>query len=151
MLVIAAVATWIAEEYTPEGDSTAASPPLPKVRKRQLLMVDPGVPSDQRIFLTMRSWLAASRLEIESIEASSSLIEIVGISRVTATPGLMVIKPCSCFHLDRKDHLTIREGLVVSESFGASRYKIGVPMDLGFVRSRGNGIPLLPRRLRPST
>ena len=96
--------------YLAKGDAEGA-----------LSMVDPGVPNDQRIFLTNEVLAsAASRLEIESIEASSSLIEIVGISRVTATLRLDGHRFTHVFTLDRKDRedsimstWTIREGLVV--------------------------------------
>ena len=122
VLVIAAVTLWIAEGYTPEGTVRRYLASLAKgVAETALSMVDPGVPNDQRIFLTNEVLAsAASRLEIESIEASSSLIEIVGISRVTATLRLDGHRFTHVFTLDRKDRedsimstWTIREGLVV--------------------------------------
>ena len=122
VLVIAAVTLWIAEGYTPEGTVRRYLASLAKGdAETALSMVDPGVPSDQRIFLTNEVMAsAASRLEIESIEASSSLIEIVGISRVTATLRLDGHRFTHVFTLDRKDRedsimstWTIREGLVV--------------------------------------
>ena len=122
VLVIAAVTLWIAEGYTPEGTVRRYLASLAKGdAETALSMVDPGVPHDQRIFLTNEVLAsAASRLEIESIEASSSLIEIVGISRVTATLRLDGHRFTHVFTLDRKDRedsimstWTIREGLVV--------------------------------------
>ena len=122
VLVIAAVTLWIAEGYTPEGTVRRYLASLAKGdAETALSMVDPGVPHDQRIFLTNEVLAsAASRLEIESIEASSSLIEIVGISRVSATLRLDGHRFTHVFTLDRKDRedsimstWTIREGLVV--------------------------------------
>ena len=98
VLVIAAVTLWIAEGYTPEGTVRRYLASLAKGdAETALSMVDPGVPSDQRIFLTNEVMAsAASRLEIESIEeipatAGLSLPALRGDAVVPPTKALPVV------------------------------------------------------------
>lgn len=96
--------------YLAKGDAEGA-----------LSMVDPGVPNDQRIFLTNEVLAsAASRLEVEAVEAEDNRGKRVETSKVTATLRLDGHRFTHVFTLDRKDRedsiistWTIREGLVV--------------------------------------
>ena len=122
VLVIAAVTLWIAEGYTPEGTVRRYLASLAKGdAETALSMVDPGVPNDQRIFLTNEVLAsAASRLEVEAVEAEDTRGKRVETSKVTATLRLDGHRFTHVFTLDRKDRedsimstWTIREGLVV--------------------------------------
>ena len=96
--------------YLAKGDAEGA-----------LSMVDPGVPNDQRIFLTNEVLAsAASRLEVEAVEAEDTRGKRVETSKVTAALRLDGHRFTHVFTLDRKDRedsimstWTIREGLVV--------------------------------------
>ena len=67
-------------------------------------MVDPGVPNDQRIFLTNEVLAsAASRLEVEAVEAEDTRGKRVETSKVTAALRLDGHRFTHVFTLDRKD------------------------------------------------
>jgi hypothetical protein len=131
--------------YLAQGDAEGA-----------LSMVDPGVPNEQRLFLTNEVMASASsRLVIESVEPEPTGAKRVDTMSVTATLRLNGDRFTHVFQVDRKDRedsivdrWVIREGLFVTVPVSGVRVPSfsvgGVSAPTGQLQSDGVGYLFFP-------